>query len=68
MVKAFSLDRRKCDGGDPMLALRPFFSEEPEAQESELLHEAGVSKGEEGCLEEEKNEGRSGIQIESENE
>ena len=51
-----------------MLALWPFFSEEPKAHGSILLHEARLSKGQEGCLEEEKDEGRSGIQIESENE
>ena len=51
-----------------MLALWPFFFEEPEAQDSRLLHEARVSKGEESCLEEEEDEGRSGIQLESENE
>ena len=51
-----------------MLALWPFFSEEPEAQGAILLHEACVSKGKESGLEEEKDEGRCGIQIESENE
>lgn len=50
-----------------MLALCKIFSEEPEAQGTILLHEAGVSKGQESCMEKEKDERRSGIQIEPKN-
>ena len=50
-----------------MLSLWKVVPEEPQAHGTILLHEAGVSKGQKGCLETEKDEGRSGISIEPEN-
>ena len=50
-----------------MLSLWKVFSEKPQAHGTILLHETGVSKGQEGYLETEKDEGRSGISIEPEN-